>query len=475
MQPLQAAAGVTNDEQTRNARAGLVCRTVTIHRYYTFCIENQRRFVIYRRIDDEWCALAVQEIDAVDAILTLEVELDGDGIRARCPERGIEFVVTDDMIRSGPAGFRALGACRLFDLDIRMTAGQRRRAERGSADRQARITARAPETPQAMQVAEWNWGTDCQLIAYTDFHERGRHDFLLHGPEGLVARSWDGQELWRLPGAIGSVEWARPLEDGSRRLYVLAGSRNVAKPGAAKSLSDELCSVDGKSGKILARVQLPRGDFEADVDRFDLAVGTGRLFGGEVLDVVLRVWTKSIWGGGRDLWAYDKNLSLRWQRSVDPPYGHHHAVRFFDLDQTGRDDVLAGGVLVSCDGEEGWVHDRAQKMLGYIYAVHYDSVLVGRFAEDPEADPRAFLSGGSAGLYVVDARTGRTVATHRTGNAQWCLPCRLRDDIPGTQVLAGTRWGNYGIITLFSGRGDRLFRAECARPLRRTSPQVHPS
>jgi len=43
------------------------------------------------------------------------------------------------------------------------------------------------------------------------------------------------------------------------------------------------------------------------------------------------------------------------------------------------------------------------------------------------------------------------------GHAQWGLPCRLRDDMPGQQVIVGTRWGNMGILTLLSGRGERLW------------------
>ena len=36
-------------------------------------------------------------------------------------------------------------------------------------------------------------------------------------------------------------------------------------------------------------------------------------------------------------------------------------------------------------------------------------------------------------------------------------PERLRADIPSQQILAATRWGNYGILTLFSGRGERMW------------------
>jgi hypothetical protein len=463
VQPLQAASGVTNDEQTRNARAGLVFRMETARRYYTFCVENQRRLVLFRRIDDEWHELASRAVDAFDETLTLEVFLDGDGIRARCPDRGVELTATDATIRTGRGGFRAQGACRLFALAMAMTPGQRRRAEADAAAQRARLLARRGDTPDAVQVAEWRLGADSMIVACADFCRSGRNDLLLHTPDGLIARTWEGQELWRLPGATRFVEISPPLASGGRRLYALAGARQdepretVRGFALPSPVADELLAVDGVTGAVLARTRLPSGAFENDLRYLDLGVGTGRLFGDEPLDVVVRTWRKSLWGAGRELWAYDRDLTLRWEREVNPPYGHHNALHFFDVDSDGRDELLAGGVLFGPDGATRWVHDRADEMLGYVYAVHYDAAQIGRFAEDPEADARAFLAGGSAGLYVVDARTGRTVAVHRIGHAQWCLSCRLRADLPGRQVLAGTRWGNYGIITLLSGRGERLW------------------
>jgi hypothetical protein len=90
-------------------------------------------------------------------------------------------------------------------------------------------------------------------------------------------------------------------------------------------------------------------------------------------------------------------------------------------------------------------------------AQHYDAVALGAFAGDEEVDPVAFLLGGSAGLYVVDALTGKTRSVHRIGHAQGRHVGKVRADLPGEQVLAVTRWGNYGILTLFSGRGERLW------------------
>jgi hypothetical protein len=82
---------------------------------------------------------------------------------------------------------------------------------------------------------------------------------------------------------------------------------------------------------------------------------------------------------------------------------------------------------------------------------------LGELAGDDAVDPVAFLMGGSAGVYVVDGLTGRTRAIHRVGHAQGRFVGKVRADLPGKQVMVVTRWGNYGILTLFSGYGDHLW------------------
>jgi hypothetical protein len=132
-------------------------------------------------------------------------------------------------------------------------------------------------------------------------------------------------------------------------------------------------------------------------------------------------------------------------------------VQFCDVDGDGRDELLAGGTLFDAAGDVIWQHDRDAEMMRIDGAQHYDAVAVGRFADDKSVDPVAFLLGGSAGVYVTDALTGRTRAVHRIGHAQGRHVGKLRADLPGEQVLAVTRWGSYGILTLFSGHGDRLW------------------
>lgn len=479
VQPVQDSAPPTHDEPFgAQARAGLVFRIETVRRYYTFCIENRKRLVLYRRNDLDWQELAGCDVQLAGQVLTLRVTLDADAIRAECPELDAAFGVTDTAYTAGRAGFRALGACRLFGLELAATPGQEavnaRRTAR-LATRTARLSAALPDEIEAGTI---DLSGQRELVACMDFCTAERNDLLFRTPEGLVAETWDGTRLWEHHETLDSIVFSTDVLDGRRILYALTGSR---KPGTGSGLDvrgapktnvvqDQIVTVDGASGAVLARAPLPVSPREDLLRHYDLSYETGRISGRTATDILVREW-RADWGGGGDmLWAFDGDLNPLWERSVHPGYGHRNAVHFRDVDDDGRDEILAGGNLLSAHGELQWRHDRADAFFETLGGQHYDAVLIGNYADDREIDPVAFLVGGSAGVYVVDALTGATRSHHLVGHAQWGLPCKVRDDLPGTEVMVGTRWGNYGILTLFSGRGDRLWSIQPDFMLQGTCP-----
>ncbi len=478
VQPLGDAAGPTMDEPFNvHARCGLVFRVETVRRYYTFCVEDRKRLALYRRDDAEWVELAGCAITPDDRILTLRVTLDGDGIRAECPELDAAFTVTDSRYRSGRAGFRALGACRLFGLDVAMTPGQEAvnaRLAAGLAARTARLGADVPDEVEA-GVIELRGRS---LAACADFCVTGRNDLLFRNADGLAAETWDGRRLWELGEGLEEIVISADPVDGRRILYGLCGERkqgtgsglDVRGTPKTNIVQSHLLAVDGATGAVLSRAPLPVSPREDLLRHYDLSYETGRISGAAATDILVREWRADWGGGGEMIWAFDRGLKPLWERKVHPGYGHHNAVHFCDVDGDGRDEILAGGNLLSADGEPLWRHDRADAFHATPGGQHYDAALAGRFADDGESDPVAFLVGGSAGVYVVDALTGRTRSHHLVGHAQWALPCTVRADLPGTQVMVGTRWGNYGILTLFSGRGDRLWSIQPDYILQGTEP-----
>jgi hypothetical protein len=358
-----------------------------------------------------------------------------------------------------------LGHCRLFSLAVSMTPGQEEVNARLAAALAARTARLSGTLPDEREVATLDLSGGRELVACHDFCVEGRNDLLFVTPEGMAAETWNGETLWQHPERLGSVVFSAVPLAGRRILYALVGERGegagpqVSVTGAPmeRRIHDELVTLDGSTGRLLGRVKLPVSPREDLLRRYDLSYETGRISGETATDILVREWRKDWGGGGETIWAFDGELNLLWRQTVHPGYGHHNAVHFVDVDGDGRDEILAGGNLLSGHGRLIWRHDRADAVFSTPHGQHYDAALVGRFADDPELDPCAFLISGSAGVYVVDALTGRTRSHHRLGHAQWGLPCTVRADVPGTQILVGTRWGNYGILTLFSGRGDRLW------------------
>ena len=232
--------------------------------------------------------------------------------------------------------------------------------------------------------------------------------------------------------------------------------KDVAGGESVLTVEHEMVVIEGRTGAILARAELPPN---VPTQRFfDWCPRSAALVNADGTDIVLREWRDDHGGGGIRLWAYDRALNLLWEHvQTGAHYGHHWALDFFDGDGDGREEMLAGGYLYRGDGTILWMHDRFDEMRQIRGASHYDAVVIGNLTGQPEDDPVAFLCGGSAGVYVVDALNGATRVVHRIGHAQGRSIGKVRPDLPGTEVLAVTRWGNYGILTLFNGRGERLW------------------
>lgn len=426
-----------------------------------------RRLVLYRRVDQEWRELASEAIEYAGERVTLRVELDGDGIHAQCPELGVGLMATDTVIASGHAGFRALGEARLLRLTITRSASAQAVNDRLVAERERVRAALAADLPDAGQVGEIALPEGFGLLDAVDLRSRGENDLLLRSDEGLLATDWEGRELWRLREPVGQVKVTAEPVRGSRRLYALVGRepsayRNVRGGMNPIMLASQIVSLDAATGEELGRIDLPHDPEREEVRQYDFSCETGRLSSDEPGDFLIRQWRRDCGNGGRALWAFTGDLEPLWHARVSPAYGHHYAVRMADLTGDGREEIVAGGTTFDARGRVIAEHDLAHEMAEIRGAGHYDAVTVGHLAEEVERDPVAFLISGSAGVYVIDPLTGRTRSAHRIGHAQGQQLCRVRDDMPGMQVLVHTRWANFGILTLFSGLGERLWSVQPA-------------
>jgi hypothetical protein len=450
-------------DDCEEALVGIAFRMQTSRAYYQFGIEGHHRAVLYRRQDDEWFVLDEQVVTLPDGYVTLKVILDGDAMHCQCDELDVSFFCTDTTFRQGKAGIRVLGPARVAYVEIAQTEAQRARDARVRAQARAAAQARGTGVPDAVLVRTFDLAELGGTPIFHDFCEPGQYDALIPGKESLRAMTVDGRLLWETSLPVQQqIVFSRAHGDHGRLIYAFTGVREVNERGGIRGdvqrqvVADEMVVLQGRDGKLVARAKVPPQ--QPHMRYLDYATSSGNLTDTGGFDIVLREWRQDKGGGGVHLWAYDRDLEPLWHSELPGAwYGHHYAVQFYDVDGDGCDELLAGGTLFDAQGNVLWVHDGDREVQHIFGAEHYDAVAIGAFAADEEVDPVAFLLGGSAGVYVVDALTGKTRAVHRIGHAQGRFVGRLRADLPGEQILAVTRWGNYGILTLFSGRGERLW------------------
>ncbi len=464
IKPIDTSA-LPNDDRTDCSKAliGIVFRIHTSRHYYQFGIEGRRKAVLYHRADDKWTLLAEQDVFLPNEYITLEVDLDGDGIYCTCEELGVELFCTDTAYREGKAGLRAIGKARASLLKIAQTELHRSLHLYKQTFRQEEELYREENIPEPKLKMVLDHSKLGGSPKFNDFHTPDRYDMIIAGKK-LKAMTLDGKTLWETPIKVDGIVFSAEHTDNGKLIYGFTGERNVREiKGITGSVgrsvvSDEMVVIRGSDGVVLARAKLPNLDREVQITAFTTT--SGNLSGSGAFDIVLREWRTDCGNGGFNLWAYDQELNLLWDNKVNAPYGHGYAVQFFDVDGDGRDEFLAGGTLFTHDGKVFWIHDLEHEMSEIPGAHHYDAVAIGNFADDPtteEAGPVAFLLGGSAGVYVVDGLTGETRMIHRVGHAQGRLIGKVRKDIPGQQILVACRWGNMGILTLFSGYGGKLW------------------
>lgn len=423
---------------------GIMFRYQDLRHYYFFCLQNSpddKKIVLYRRADNDWHILAEQscEIDT-SKYYSLKAKIEGN--RIHCYLDGSEvFRVTDYLYRQGKAGVRFSTDSRVKNIKITMTKGEERiflNAKKRYKEELDEIRKEYPK-PVLWKKLDFNhlWPFTCHLL---NLRSPEFKDLLLTSKDQVVAIDLEGKILWKKEGklSIGNIIY-RP-------------NGEVEIPGLTEK---EIVILDGSSGETLKEALLPPLTKPRRRPSFDIKVAN---LSGTSWNIILKISS-----GGGDLWAYDEDLKLSWTANVKPDYGHSRAVVFYDVAGDGRKEILAGSTLLSPEGETIWEVEGYEEILNYKAsgcAWHVDSCVMGDFADDEEVDPVAFLSASSCGAWVVDALTGKVRNIHYVGHAQGTSVGNFRPDIPGLEVLVGSRWGNYGILNLFSGRGERLLTFE---------------
>ena len=449
-QLIAASSPGPDDEYAHTARSGVMVRMWTVRHYYYLCLEGLSRVVLYRRENNLYTPLAAREttIDP-DRYYSLRLEALGNRLRGHCDDELIADIF-DTAHTHGRVGIRTNTLSRFEQLTARLTPREVKllsasRAREAAHLEEIRAQYPKPVLWRQIEIQKHRAGSILSIGRYGSGVDK---DLLLNSstPDGkpaLTAITLDGEEIWmhELVGGLSNVKSHDMIGSGTD---TIAGFRDK-----------HIVLIDGTTGVEKACRPFPKtSPFQGkpgDIAMLDALYIAHLRPGARPRDIVVKECDP---GGGHICWCYDEELNLRWTTTVDQPrHGHHFG--FYDFDRDGLEEICAGYHLIGPDGQIRWRIEGGQSFEVFQYGRHADSCAGGDFDGDGRGE--VAIVGGSEGFFLCDGETGDIIAKHHIGHAQGLSVASFRKDLPGMEIHAGTRWGNYGIRAFYSGEGSHLF------------------
>ena len=239
------------------------------------------------------------------------------------------------------------------------------------------------------------------VINVWDFNGDGKAEIL------TVRGSYPDLRLCLLDGATGDV--LRDIE------YPLVNRTDIV-PEDAPDLVERLWEAGYAAPVIEKRPTLCGYPFPADFR----GLGARR-------DILLQVGSQNC----TNLVALTGELEILWTYRCDDGYGGHEGA-VFDMDGDGRDEVAVGTGVLDHDGKLLW------KLPFETFAAPWeDDHIDVSVAADINEDGRVEIA--YASRLVVDAQTGKRLWIDPTWHGQDVHIGKLREDIPGLQIVFGDR------------------------------------
>ena len=451
---------------SRKTEAGIMARYVNNRTHYSVCLDGDGRARLMRRCHDDKTVLAEARWQPdFEHYHEIRVALAGAKIRASLDGKEL-FEVVDDALSAGRIGLLATGPARFGPVEVHMTEAEAARVDREAEQAEAELEVARASYPRPLlwRVIETpGFGTgrhirfgdldgdgrlELVLAQYTEVLNGGDFPFL----SCLTALDLDGKVLW---------QWGEPNRaHGIIPADLPVQIHDLDGDGAAEVVccrNFEIAVLDGSTGELKYRAPTPEpGRMATWLPEDDLF----RIPGDSICFADL-----SGLGARRDLlvkdrysnlWAYDDHLSLLW--TFHGNTGHFPAVA--DLDGDGRDEVMIGYTLVDHDGTVLWRLEVADHQ-DAIAIVPLRIEAVGRGLREAREDPSIALACGEGGTVVCDPR-GKILWRNHTGHVQRLTVARVREDVPGLQLVTKTFWGNPDIICLYDAHGKMLESVELA-------------
>ena len=442
---------------SRKTEAGVMARYANNRTHYSVRLDGDGRVRLLRRRHEDKAVLAearwkpdfarYHEIRLAFAGASIRASLDGN----------ILFEVVDHTLSAGRVGLLATGPARFGSVEVHTAKAEAVRVndEARAAEADLEVARALYPRPALWRVIETPAFGTGRHIRFGELDGDGRlemvlaqHTEVLNGGDFpflscLTALDLDGKVLW---------QWGEPNRShGVIPADLPVQIHDIDGDGAAEVVccrNFEIAVLDGKTGQPKCAAPTPEpGKMATWLPEDDLF----RIPGDSICFADLRGL-----GARRDLlikdrysnlWAYDDHLNPLW--TFHGNTGHFPAVA--DLDGDGRDEVMIGYTLVDHDGSLLWRIEVPD---------HQDAIAIAPLGQHNE-EPRIALACGEGGTVVCDLR-GEVLWRDHTGHVQRLTVARVRDDVPGLQIVTKTFWGNPDIICLYDAKGRMLETMELA-------------
>jgi len=433
------------------AEAGVMVRYANNRTHYSLRIGGNGAVRLMRRQHEDKAVLAQGKWQPdCEQYHTLRLEAAGARLTAWLDEVQL-FGVEERAIASGRIGITATGPARFARVEVEAEAKELDRLQTQAAQESAELDRARSKQPRPVLWRELDtpgFGSG-RHVRFGDLNGDGRlevlfaqHTEMLNGGDFcalscLTAMDLDGNVLW---------QWGEPhREHGIVPADMAVQIHDLNGDGQQEVVccrNFAICVLDGATGELLYHGPTPEpGPMATWLPEDNLFRIPGDCICFADLRGVGRRSDVLVKDRYSNLTAYDENLNLLWR--VHCNTGHFPAVADIDLD--GCDEVMIGYTMVDQDGTVLWrieVED------------HQDAIAIAPIA--PEVGgPLIALACGEGGTVVCDT-AGKIKWRDHTGHVQRLTAARVRDDVPGLQVITKTFWGNPDIICIYDAKGNML-------------------
>jgi hypothetical protein len=202
----------------------------------------------------------------------------------------------------------------------------------------------------------------------------------VHYTSTAVAQKPDGTVLWRWGKPdIGRKKWHH---DVACQIHDWDGD---GKNEVVLCTKGHLVELDGATGRERRRIAIA----EEATDCLVFCNLTGR---GRPTDVLVK-------NRYHQIWAYDRGGNLLWTVTDPGGYRTAHQPRPIDLDGDGRDEIMAGYVMLNSDGSVRWVFKSKEVEQG---RGHLDCCRVVRRGKRPKDFLLALTCCGANNVALID-------------------------------------------------------------------------